>query len=155
MFKVNNKDTRMTPMVSFWCSYCYLWTYLTPSSSVSFVNFEQVNADWENTHHNVFRQCYHRNDQSHRTVILFSSKLCCRIGIGLLHMEVRSRFGLMRHYSQHTYRTWNVMGYIIYWSCTGIPQDDTCSLKHWWRFEALLQVQVARCTSILKIHSCY
>ena len=32
MFKVNNKDTR---------------TYFTPCSSVSIVNFEQVNAGWE------------------------------------------------------------------------------------------------------------
>ena len=33
MFKVNNKDT--------------FWTCFTPCSSVSIVNFEQVNADWE------------------------------------------------------------------------------------------------------------
>ena len=26
----------------FWCLYCWLWTYLTPCSSVSIVNFEQV-----------------------------------------------------------------------------------------------------------------
>ena len=32
MFKVNNKDTRMTPFTS--------------CSSVSIVNFEHVNADW-------------------------------------------------------------------------------------------------------------
>ena len=32
MFKVNNKE---------------LWTYFTPCSGVSIVNFEQVNADWE------------------------------------------------------------------------------------------------------------
>ena len=31
MFNVNNKDTRPTPL---------------PGSSVSIVNFEQVNADW-------------------------------------------------------------------------------------------------------------
>ena len=31
MFKVNNKDTRTTPM---------------PRSGISFVNFEEVNADW-------------------------------------------------------------------------------------------------------------
>ena len=35
MFKVNNKDTRTTPMTSF-----------PPCSTVSIVNFEQVNADW-------------------------------------------------------------------------------------------------------------
>ena len=47
MFKVNNKDTRMTPMVSFWCLYCWPWTYFTSCSSVSIVNSEQVNAGWE------------------------------------------------------------------------------------------------------------
>ena len=46
MFKVNNKDTRTTSMTSFWCFYCELWTYSTPCSSVSIVNFEQVNAGW-------------------------------------------------------------------------------------------------------------
>ena len=45
-FKVNNKDTRTTSLVSFWCLYCYLWTYFTPCSSASIVNFEQVNASW-------------------------------------------------------------------------------------------------------------
>ena len=39
MFKVNNKDTR--------CLYCQLWTYFTPSYTISIVNFEQVNAGWE------------------------------------------------------------------------------------------------------------
>ena len=35
MFKVNNKDVRATPRV------------FTPWSSVSIVNFEQVNVGWE------------------------------------------------------------------------------------------------------------
>ena len=30
MFKINNKDTRTTSQMSFWCLYCQLWTYLTP-----------------------------------------------------------------------------------------------------------------------------
>ena len=47
MFKVNNKDTRTTSSTSFWCLYCYLWTYFTTCSSVSIVNFEQVNAGWK------------------------------------------------------------------------------------------------------------
>ena len=28
----------------FWCLYCLLWTYFTPCSSASIVNFEQVNT---------------------------------------------------------------------------------------------------------------
>ena len=36
IFKVNNKDTRTTPLV---------WTYFTPYSSVSIVTFEKVNTD--------------------------------------------------------------------------------------------------------------
>ena len=61
MFKVNNRNTRtkceicskLTIKVperhqaSFWCLYCWLWTYFTPYSSVSTVNFEQVNAGWD------------------------------------------------------------------------------------------------------------
>ena len=46
MFKVSNKDNRTTPMASFWCLYCQLWTYFTPCSSVSIVNFEHVNIEW-------------------------------------------------------------------------------------------------------------
>ena len=37
MFKVNNKDTRTTDAI----------TYFTPCSSVSIVNFEQVNSGWD------------------------------------------------------------------------------------------------------------
>ena len=39
MFKVNNKDTRTTPTLTF-------ITYFTSRSSVSIVNFEQVKASW-------------------------------------------------------------------------------------------------------------
>ena len=46
MFKVNNKDTRTTPMVSFWYLYCYFWTYFTLCSSASIVNFEHAIACW-------------------------------------------------------------------------------------------------------------
>ena len=53
MFKVNNKDTKTTPLVSFWCLYCWLLTYFLPCSSVSIVNFEKVNAYWDE----VFRRC--------------------------------------------------------------------------------------------------
>ena len=35
----------MTSMTSFWCPYSSLWTYFT-CSSVSFVDFEQVNICW-------------------------------------------------------------------------------------------------------------
>ena len=46
MFKVNDKDTKTTPIASFWCFYCELGTYFTPCSSVSIVNFEHVTAGW-------------------------------------------------------------------------------------------------------------
>ena len=38
MFNVNYRNTRVR---------CQLWTYLTPFSSVSIVNFELVNAEWD------------------------------------------------------------------------------------------------------------
>ena len=44
MFKVNNKDTRATSMTSCWCLYC--WIYFAHCSSVSIVDFEQVNVAW-------------------------------------------------------------------------------------------------------------
>ena len=31
---------------SCWCFYCYLWTYFTPFSSLSIVDFGQVNVSW-------------------------------------------------------------------------------------------------------------
>ena len=40
MFKVNNKDTRTTQMASFWRPY----SYFTPCSSSSIVDFEHVIA---------------------------------------------------------------------------------------------------------------
>ena len=41
MFKVNNRNTRKR------CEICSKLTIKTPFSSVSIVNFEQVNADWD------------------------------------------------------------------------------------------------------------
>ena len=41
MSKVNIKDNK-----TFWCFYCKLWTYFTLISSVSIVEFEQVNVCW-------------------------------------------------------------------------------------------------------------
>ena len=35
-----------TPLTSFWCLYCQLWTYFTPCFSALILNFEQVNAGW-------------------------------------------------------------------------------------------------------------
>ena len=49
MFKVSNKDTRTTPKVNnkdTRMSLLLTLTYFTPCSSVSIVNFEQVNASW-------------------------------------------------------------------------------------------------------------
>ena len=38
---------KLTSSTSFWYFCCYLWTYFTPFSSVSIVDFEQVNISWE------------------------------------------------------------------------------------------------------------
>ena len=46
MFKVNNKDTKTTSVMSLKCFYCQLWTYITPLSIVSIAKFEQVNVNW-------------------------------------------------------------------------------------------------------------
>ena len=39
----------MTSVTPFWCFYFYLGTYFTPFSSVSTVDFEQLNVTWECT----------------------------------------------------------------------------------------------------------
>ena len=44
MLKVNHKNTRT--MASFWYFWCWFWTYFKLFSSVSFVDFEQVNVCW-------------------------------------------------------------------------------------------------------------
>ena len=46
MFKVNNKDTRMTKLASFWCLDYKLWTDFTPCSSALLFNFEHVNVNF-------------------------------------------------------------------------------------------------------------
>ena len=52
-YKICSKLTIKTPehqnesMTLFWCFYCYFWTYFTPFSSVSIVDYEQVNVSWE------------------------------------------------------------------------------------------------------------
>ena len=43
MFKVNNK----TPEWCHWYFCCSFWIYFTPCFSVSVVDFEQVNVNWE------------------------------------------------------------------------------------------------------------
>ena len=43
LFKVSSRNTRS------YCFYCWLWTYFAPFSSVSIVDFEQVNVSWKLT----------------------------------------------------------------------------------------------------------
>ena len=157
MLKVSSKDWRRSGVfiVNFeHISHLFVQFLLLTLDMWMFAGTYQ-SKDTKNTHHNVFRHCYHHNHSSHCTEIFSPSNACCYIEIGFLYMKVfHSQFRLTRHHSQHVYRTWNVMGYIIYWSYTGIPQHGTCSLKHWRRFEpfvCLLQVQVARSTSILSL----
>ena len=44
MFQVDNKNTRITSMTSFWWFHCLLKKYFTTFTSISIVNFEQVNV---------------------------------------------------------------------------------------------------------------
>ena len=43
--KIDNENTRLTSVTSFWCFYCQLWTYFTYCPDVYIVNFEQANTD--------------------------------------------------------------------------------------------------------------
>ena len=45
MFKIDNKNTRTTSMMSFWCFHDKFWTYFTPFSTVSIVAFD-FDASW-------------------------------------------------------------------------------------------------------------
>ena len=50
LLNINNRNTGTRCEICSkltWCLYCYLWTYFTPFSSFSIVNFENVIADWE------------------------------------------------------------------------------------------------------------
>ena len=47
LFKVNNKDTIMTSLMSFHCLHCKRWIDFTYCSGVSMVHFEQVNGSCE------------------------------------------------------------------------------------------------------------
>ena len=44
VYDYHNINTIMTALTLFWCIYYILWIYFTPVSSVSFVDFEQVNV---------------------------------------------------------------------------------------------------------------
>ena len=46
LFKINNDDTRTTSITSFWGLYCYPKAVFTHRSSVSIVDFKQVNSGW-------------------------------------------------------------------------------------------------------------
>ena len=39
-------NTRVTPLISFWCFYCWFWACLAPFCSVSVVDAEQANGGW-------------------------------------------------------------------------------------------------------------
>ena len=45
MFKVNNKNTRMTLLILFYCPYCYLLTYFRDIASAFAVDVDQVNLE--------------------------------------------------------------------------------------------------------------
>ena len=47
MFKVNNKNSRAMSLTSLLYFYCELWTCFVTFPSVFFVEFEQVNINWE------------------------------------------------------------------------------------------------------------
>ena len=53
MFKINNKNIKISSLTSFLSVYCYFWIYSTPFIRVSIVDFEQVDVKWM-----IFRFAY-------------------------------------------------------------------------------------------------
>ena len=54
MFKVNNEDTWMTPLASFWCLYCWLWTCFFLWTGKCQLEIMYMSHKENN---NVFRKC--------------------------------------------------------------------------------------------------
>ena len=75
MFRVNNKDTRTTPLASFWCLYCLLWTYFTPCSNVSIVNFEYVITSWVGTSCMWYKPFFNLYKFPFENLLIFVKKL--------------------------------------------------------------------------------
>ena len=46
IFKVNDKDTRTTPLTHFWCFYWQHWTYFSRFSSISSVDLVKWRFAW-------------------------------------------------------------------------------------------------------------
>ena len=74
MLKVDNRGTKTMPMTSCWCLYCFYYVlvsllltskYFLPFSSVSIVEFQQVNACW------LIKVAFHetQNEKEFRSII--------------------------------------------------------------------------------------
>ena len=92
MFKVNIKDMKATLMTSFWCIYCELCSDFKPFSSVSIINFEQVNVCWAVTL-NGYWDCTVPSSLAVNTTTLFKSDglkartFCCTVRTSALFAD--------------------------------------------------------------------
>ena len=55
------------PVMSFWCFYCKFWPFLHLFSSVSIVDFEQVNVSWVVLFQEVITKTYQHFFQANET----------------------------------------------------------------------------------------
>ena len=73
----NNKNSRMTSLISIWCLNCQLKTHFTPCSSVSLVDFEKINYSCD-----IYQICSNKCRTSYKHCPVISS-----IPLGI-HIEI-------------------------------------------------------------------
>ena len=149
MFKVNNKDTRTTPMASL-VSLLLLWTYFTPCSSVSVfvVNFEQVNAGW--VRELIRLNCEFLSEFRSQSLNLFFPRIF-KMFLDLTYFHTTKK-GLGKRYyffgalattlvislqTHHVYSTLKQRGIgcfhvISTWNACGVFVGITVGLRHWY-----------------------
>ena len=105
------------------CFCCSLWTYFTPCSSVSIVNFQQVNACWFSA-----VSCFHKKWSIIDGWVAFFICFSCNIldlYVGwTVHWEIR-----------YCFNSFNVTGFFLYL----VKKSEDCQRSSRFRSEAVIQ----------------
>ena len=115
VFKVNNKDTRTTPIAPSWRLYFWLWTYFATCSSVSIVKSEHVFSGWDG---NLFS--YQSHHLIHRLLFFWKNLV-----FFLFFLNDKKLWH--RHFLHSPSPTLLAIS-VFFWICEFILQDF-CSIK--------------------------